>query len=405
MYDQDRSRTQELLRQQTALARFGEFALKSDDLDEILREACGLVGQALGTDLAKVMECCEGGNELLVRAGVGWKPGIVGHVVVRTGQFSSAGHALRTCEPVITPDVEQEDRFEIPGFLKDHGVQAMVNVIVLGADGKPPYGVLEVDSRTPRQFTEDDASFLRTYANLLASAVERLRAGAALRARAKEKERLLQELQHRIKNNLQVITSLVRIQASRARHPEAERELTAIGHRVETLRLVHDKLYAAGGAERLDLGTYLSELMASLLQFHGEGARNVRLASEVGSLLVSPELAVPIGIIVTEFITNSLKYAFPDGRGLIGVRLEATPGTARLILWDDGKGLPEARPSGTGMQLIAGFARQIGAEAEWESDKWESDSGAKLSLTLPVGAGRGGQADRVPQVHRPGTPA
>ncbi len=71
MYDREGNRAQELLRQQTALARFGELALKSDDLDEILNEACSLVGQALGTDLAKVMECHSNGSRLLVRAGVG----------------------------------------------------------------------------------------------------------------------------------------------------------------------------------------------------------------------------------------------------------------------------------------------------------------------------------------------
>ena len=380
MYDRDANWEQDLLRHQTALARFGELALKSDDLDEILTEACSLVSQALGTELAKVMECRDGDSELLVRAGVGWKPGIVGHVTVPTGRFSAAGHALEHSEPVVSPDVGQEDRFEIPEFIQDHGVSAMLNVIVLGADGKPPYGVLEVDSRRPRQFSDSDISFLRTYANLLASAVERLRVVDELRARADEKERLLREVQHRVKNNLQVIMSLVRVQASRATLPDAERELTAIGHRIETLRLVHERLYAVGEIDRLDLGPYLAELAASLLRFHGEEASNVQLACEVGSLSVSPELAVPVGIIVTEFVTNSLKYAFDDGRGSIGIRLaEVAPGTACLTLWDDGKGLPKERPSGTGMQLIAGFARQLGAKVAWDSD-----GGARLSLTLPA---------------------
>ncbi len=321
MYDQDANRTGELLRQQTALARFGELAIKSDDLDEILTEACALVGQALGSDLAKVMESRSNGRELLVRAGVGWKPGIVGQATVRTGRFSAAGHALETGEPVLSPDVSQEKRFEVPAFILDHGVNAMLNVIVLGADGRPPYGVLEVDSHSPRQFSDDDIAFLRTYANLVASAVERLRTVDELRARADEKERLLREVQHRVKNNLQVIMSLVRVQASRATLPDAEQALTAIGHRIETLRLVHDRLYAAGGIDRLDLGPYLTELAASLLQFHGEEASSVQLEFEVGSLSVSPETAVPVGIIVTEFVTNSLKYAFDEGQGSIGIRL------------------------------------------------------------------------------------
>ncbi len=85
----------ELLRQQTALASFGELALKSNDLDEILTEACRLVGEALGTDLAKVVELQEDGETLFVRAGVGWRPGVVGHAKMKVEDGSSEGHALR----------------------------------------------------------------------------------------------------------------------------------------------------------------------------------------------------------------------------------------------------------------------------------------------------------------------
>src|SRR3954464_10903892 len=197
MYDRQHDRSQELVRQRAALGSFGELSLKSDNLDEILTEACGLVSDALGTDLAKVLACHENGTELLVRAGVGWRPGVVGKVTVPTGHFSAAGHALHTCQPVISNDVAQENRFEVPAFMQEHGVRAMVNVIILGLDGKPPYGVLEVDSREPRNFTEDDTEFLRTYANLLASAVECFMITSELRTRAEEKEPKLDELEHR----------------------------------------------------------------------------------------------------------------------------------------------------------------------------------------------------------------
>src|SRR5947199_366274 len=83
---------------------------------------------------------------------------------------------------------------------------------ILGADGRPPYGILEVDSREPRRFTGTDTDFLRTYANLLAEAIERVRVLRELRSAVADKERLLRELQHRVKNNLQTVTSLVRLQ-------------------------------------------------------------------------------------------------------------------------------------------------------------------------------------------------
>ena len=170
-----------LLRQQDVLAKFGELALRSDNLDEILTEACRLVGEALGTDLAKVMEMQEDGVTLLVRAGVGWKAGVVGEITVKAEVGSSEGHALRTGGPVTSDDIDAETRFRYAGSIKDNGVKALVNVPIRGAEGKPPFGILQVDSRTPRRFGDRDTSFLRGYANLLGAAVDRLRAGVELR--------------------------------------------------------------------------------------------------------------------------------------------------------------------------------------------------------------------------------
>jgi len=171
-----------LIRQQTTLAKFGELALRSDDLDEILTEACRLVGEALGTDLAKVMELQEDGETLLVRAGVGWKPGVVGVVRLKATDDTSQGIALKTGEPVISPDIKTETRFRYPAFLTEHGVKAAANVLIIGGQNKPPFGVLQVDSREPRRFN-DDTDFLRSYANLLAAAVDRLRALGEVRNR------------------------------------------------------------------------------------------------------------------------------------------------------------------------------------------------------------------------------
>jgi GAF domain-containing protein len=196
---------QELLRQQTVLARFGEFALKSDDLDTILTEACHLVGEALCTDLAKVVELQADGETLFVRAGVGWKPGVVGEVRLRLADASSEGHALKTGETVISPDIAEEMRFGYPPFLTDNGVKAIANVPIIGGGGRPPFGILQVDSREPREFTEADILFLRGYANLIAAAVDRLgflreiqNSNEALERRVAERTRELTERTHEL---------------------------------------------------------------------------------------------------------------------------------------------------------------------------------------------------------------
>jgi len=152
--------------------RFGELALRSNDLDEILTEACRLAGEALGTDLAKVVELQEDGKTLVVRAGVGWKPGVVGVATITADADTSEGHALRTGEPMISPDIATETRFKYSQFLIDNNVRAIANVLIIGAHGKPPFGILQIDSHVPRQFTEGDTLFLRSYANLLAAAVD-----------------------------------------------------------------------------------------------------------------------------------------------------------------------------------------------------------------------------------------
>ena len=110
---------------------------------------------------------------------MGWKPNIVGVLCLAPDEDSSEGHALRTGEPVISPDIRDEKRFRVPAFLLDNRVAALVNVLIPGSKDRRTFGVLQVDSRQPRRFDDADIAFLRTYANLLAAAVERLRAATS----------------------------------------------------------------------------------------------------------------------------------------------------------------------------------------------------------------------------------
>ncbi|MEW6690382.1 MAG: GAF domain-containing protein, partial [Pseudomonadota bacterium] len=139
--------------------------------------------------------------------GVGWKPGVVGHTTFAGGENASpAGYALERDEPVTSPDLARERRFAVPDVLREHGVQSMVNVVIAGEDG--PYGVLEVDAPRHHDFDEEDAAFLRTYANLLAGAIERLRGHAALGRALSEQRVLVQELAHRVRNVLGLVQAL-----------------------------------------------------------------------------------------------------------------------------------------------------------------------------------------------------
>jgi signal transduction histidine kinase/ActR/RegA family two-component response regulator len=167
------------LRQQALLAEFGRRALADTDFDQLLGEAARMAAIGMQVRFAKVLEYLPAQNRLLVRAGVGWHEGVVGHVTIGADMDSPAGYAMHTGKPVISNHLPTEGRFSVPGLLLDHGVRRAINVILLG-DG-PPYGVLEIDSEAPGAFTEHDIDFLQAVANLLGLALKRRRAEDALR--------------------------------------------------------------------------------------------------------------------------------------------------------------------------------------------------------------------------------
>ncbi|HEV7265311.1 MAG TPA: PAS domain S-box protein [Falsiroseomonas sp.] len=181
----------QMVRRQKALADFGELALRSESLDEILTEACRLVSDALGTQHAKILEIEQDGRSLLLRAGVGWGPGIVGVLRLAMSERSSETYSIKAGRPIITRDIRQEHRFEVPPFLRDAGVVALVNVPVFLPGGRP-YGLLQVDSREPRDFSEVDTEFLRTYATILGPVIDRLHKVRKLQT-AEERFRLIVE--------------------------------------------------------------------------------------------------------------------------------------------------------------------------------------------------------------------
>ncbi|HZH51364.1 MAG TPA: histidine kinase dimerization/phosphoacceptor domain -containing protein [Microvirga sp.] len=369
-----------MVKRQKVLADFGEFALRCTELDAILTEACRLVGDALGTDLAKVLEIEHDEQRLFMRAGVGWKPGLVGRLRLPLNRQSSETYSIQAGKPVITQDISKEDRFEFPDFLKENGAVAIVNVPIFLPGGKP-YGLLQVDSREPRDFGEEDIEFLRTYATILGPVIDRLHKAYSLKEALDANQRLLQELQHRIKNHIGIISSLIQMRTRAAHSEEARQELTAIGERIDTLRLLHEQLYIAGTADCLRLRPFVMQLVENLCHLHQGQSGKVRLDFAIEEVELSPELAVPLGLVLNEFVTNSLKYAFDGQGGVIAVAVEALANDRmRVRISDNGKGLPsEPRPprpgSGTGMRLIEALARQMDAEPDWSSSE-----GTTLSL-------------------------
>lgn len=165
-------------RLQGAVVALSGRALSGAALSDLMEEAVSLVAGALGVEYSKILEIQAGGDKLLLRAGIGWKAGLVGHATVEAGPNSQAGDTLVSREPVVVPDLRQETRFSAPSLLVEHSVVSGISVVI-GEPGSP-FGVLGAYSSRRRIFTRDDIQFLGSIAMALASALEKEQAGRVL---------------------------------------------------------------------------------------------------------------------------------------------------------------------------------------------------------------------------------
>lgn len=368
------------IRQQEILAELGVTALQGASFDRLLEETARLTAEGLRAEFCKVLEHVPSENRLLVRAGTGWGPGIVGKASVGADLASPAGFALRTGKPVISNHLENEERFRTPDILRQHGIYRAMNVILQG-DGKP-FGVLEVDSKSEDEFVEQDLAFLQGAANILGMAIERERHERNLES-ALERERVLRsEMNHRVKNSLMIVASMLTLQAKDVEDETATAHLEEASHRVAAVASAHDRLFQGTDIERLDLGKYIEgvcrDLDASVPRcvIHMDADANIQL---------STDRAISVALIVNELITNAAKYAYPgrsDGEIHISVKAAADDKLS-VSVRDGGAGLPAgfdlAKPKGLGMRIIASFAQQLGGTLDIRAH----NPGTEFVLTIP----------------------
>jgi two-component sensor histidine kinase len=182
-----------------------------------------------------------------------------------------------------------------------------------------------------------------------------------------EKEGLLKEIHHRVKNNLQIVMSLLNSQAASLADKAALSAIRESQHRVQAMALIHQKLYQSQGLARIPMPNYVTELVSYLRDSY-RLAQPIRFQLRIDPVELDVTQAVPLGLILNEAVTNACKYAFPGGRaGTISVSLKqltvVEPATYLLLIEDDGVGLPQgftpARSRSLGMTLLHGFSRQL----------------------------------------------
>lgn len=184
-----------------------------------------------------------------------------------------------------------------------------------------------------------------------------------------EKEVLLYEVHHRVKNNLTVIASLLSLQANSCGNEEVAGALRASQHRVESMALIHEQLYATTDLGQVDLAKHATILVTSLFHSYGVDLTRVRWRVEMESLELPLIQAVPVGLILGELVSNVLKHGFPEGRaGFILIQGARRSGQIELTVSDDGIGIPEAmdfsKPKSLGMQIVRILARQLKGKFE-----------------------------------------
>ena len=203
--------------------------------------------------------------------------------------------------------------------------------------------------------------------------VEREQAEEQLRASLKEKEVLLQEIHHRVKNNLQIMSSLLYLQARGVEDKETLHMLMESRNRVRSMALVHEKLYQSTDLSKINFAQYVRSLGNYLLRSFGVDPGVIHLRSDVDDVFLSIDTAVPCGLIINELVSNSLQHAFPHGRsGEVGVELHSgEKGQFLLTVRDDGVGMPDdvdtAGSQSLGLQLVNTLVDQL--EGTIEIDK------------------------------------
>ena len=368
------------VRQQEILAELGVGALQGPGFDQLLADTARLTAEGLRTEFCKVLEYIPTENRLLVRAGIGWEPGVVGVVSIGADLASPAGFALKTGRPVISNHLQNEERFRTPEILVRHGIHRAMNVILQG-DGRP-FGVLEVDSRSDDEFVEHDLAFLQGAANILGMAIERERHERNLNAALERQQFLVKEMNHRVKNSLALVVGMLRLQA-RGNDAEFAQQLEDATLRVGAIARVHEQLYQSADVERFDVGRYIEGICKDL------GASFARCEIEVqaqAGIVISTDRAISSALIVNELVSNAAKHAYQgQGAGKVWVNIAMTGvDNFSIAIRDEGDGLPEDLEFGKGKGLGARMVRALTEQLNASLEVVARHPGVEFVVTAPL---------------------
>lgn len=365
-------------RQREILYTLGILCLRGLNIGELLDRAARLAAEGLGSVHCTIAEFLPAENKLLIRAGVGWTPGVVGTEKLEADIGSPAGFALRTGQPVISNNLDYERLFKTPDLLRRHGIKRTITVIVAGDHTR--FGVLEVDSALPGEFTADDLPFLQGLADMLGVTIEKRNVEHELRSALEWQKILLDELNHRVKNSLQLASTLLLLEAGTSGFEEVRRTLQRASTRIAAIAQVHKNLATTSHGYTVEICRYFLELRDAL---RASGLNCDCDVTTVGDLHVSAERAVPIGLLVNELVTNAAKHGGGE-KSHVQIRVARDEDDLCVSVIDEGPGLPSdfdlSQSKGLGMRIVRGLAGQIGGTLTTKT----GPHGTEIVLRVPL---------------------
>jgi PAS domain S-box-containing protein len=338
------------------------------------------LAKALDADVAFIGELIGSGSERVRTTAVYRDGGIADNF-----EYQLAG---TPCENVMqigtrTYPSSVADRFPEDRMLRELSIEGYVGTSLADSAGKI-YGILVVLFRHPIVRPAHAESLLTIFAARAAAELERKQAEDRITGSLREKEVLLKEIHHRVKNNMQVINSLLSLQADVVEDARVREQLRDSQNRVRTMALVHETLYRSGDLGRIPFRQYLENLFDQLWRSYA--VTNVQRELAVDSFTLGIDQAIPCGLIVNELVSNSLKHAFPGGAaGKIIVAARDTDGGRCVIsVRDDGPGFPEALAekvrASLGMELVRTLVEQLEGSLMTRNEK-----GAVIEISFPRG--------------------
>lgn len=271
-----------------AITELGSFALGEQHFHTILEKSVEIAARMFNAPLTKILQFGDSADELQLKAGLGWKDGLVGNAFVGTDHASQAGYTLSVHEPVIVRDLRTEQRFTGPQLLLDHGVVSGMSVVIEGSGGRP-FGVFGVHDTKLRDFDSLDASSLLSLANVVANAARHNEALA-------RQKLLTREINHRANNLLQIVGIIGK--QTFATHTDPKDAIASFQNRLKAISRTNSLITNSGWAP-----SRLRTVMEEVLQPYGRG-----ILLNGPDILLPPQLCFDISLVLHELATNSLKY-------------------------------------------------------------------------------------------------